>query len=374
MSEARAWAEVDLDAVAHNVTVLRALVAPAGVVAVVKAEGYGHGAAPVAAAALDAGAVAIAVAISTEGVELRDAGIDARLLVLSEPRPDELAACVTFGLEPAVYTRDGIAGAAKVAAEHGRTLPVHLKVDTGMHRVGARPEAAVDLADRIAAESSLELASVWTHLAVADEPDDPYTAGQLERFDAVLAELTAAGYHPPLVHAANSAGAMCHPAARRDLVRCGIAIYGIPPAPALAGLADLRPALSLKAVVSMVKVVAAAERLSYGLRHRFDADTVVATIPIGYADGVPRRLHAHGGEVLIGGRRRPIVGAVTMDQLMVACGSPGEPDLVAIGDEVVLLGQQGGDCITADEWAEKLDTISYEIVCGIGPRVPRIYI
>jgi len=380
MSEARAWAEVDLSAIQANVRMLASLCAPAGVIAVVKADGYGHGAVPVAAAALDAGAAALGVAIPAEGVELREAGIDARILVLSEPRPTEFHECVSWRLEPAVYTGGGIAAAAAAASD--RILPVHLKVDTGMHRVGAPPGEIVRLAKAIAAEPALSLASLWTHCAIADEPDDPFTSEQLARYDEVVAEVEAAGIAVPARHAANSAGALCHPAARYDLVRCGIAIYGIAPAADLAdrpGVRELVPALSLKAAVSLVKVVPAGDRISYGLAHRFERDTVVATVPIGYADGVRRRLHAAGGEVLIGGRRREIVGVVTMDQLMVDCGSPTDRSdadgvIPTAGDEAVLIGAQGNERITADDQAALLDTIGYEIVCAIGPRVPRRYL
>jgi alanine racemase len=382
MGDTRSWVDVDLAAIEHNIGVLRRAVAPAGVVAVVKADGYGHGAVPVAAAALDAGAAALGVAIAAEGVELRDAGLDGRVLVLSEPRPRELAECAAFGLEPALYTLEGVAAAAKAAADHGRRLPVHVKVDTGMHRVGATPADAVRIVEAAVAEPSLELASVWTHCAVADDPDDPYTAEQLARYDAVLAELAAAGVRVPWRHAANSAGALCHREACYDVVRPGIAIYGIPPAPGLRGrcaaVDELRPALSWRARVSFVKTVAAGERISYGLRHRFERDTVVATVPVGYADGVARRWYDVGGEVLVGGRRRRVVGVITMDQLMVDCGPPdgrSEADgpLPTVGDEVVLVGRQGDAVLSADDWAARLGTISYEIVCGIGPRVVRRY-
>jgi alanine racemase len=378
VSEARAWAEVDLGAVGHNVGLLRKEAAPAEVLAVVKAGGYGHGAVPVAGAALDAGATALGVAIAEEGVELRDAGIVAPVLVLSEPRASEFAECAAFGLEPTVYTAAGARVAAGAATAHGHVLRVHLKVDTGMHRVGADPAEAVDLADAIAAEPSLELASVFTHCAVADEPDDPFTGEQLARFHDVLRALADHGHRPPVRHAANSAGALLHPTARLDLVRCGIAVYGIAPAPGLddrsPAIGELRPALSLKASVAFVKEVAAGERVSYGLRHRFERDSVVATLPIGYADGVPRRLHELGGEVLLGGRRCPIVGVITMDQLVVDCGAAGAVAPPSIGDEAVLIGEQGGDRVTADDWAGALGTIAYEIVCGIGPRVPRVYV
>jgi alanine racemase len=383
VGDTRTWADVDLDAVAHNVGVLRRTVDPAAVVAVVKADGYGHGAVPVAAAALDAGAAALGVAIAGEGVEQRDAGIDGRIVVLSEPRAAELPECVAFGLEPALYTAEGVAAAAKVAADHGRRLPVHVKVDTGMHRVGVRPADVPALVASIVAEPALELASVWTHCAVADEPDDPYTAEQLARYDEVLAALVAGGDEEPKRHSSNWGAAEWNPAARYDLLIAGIAVYGIAPSPDLLGgrfpaVDELRPALSWKARVSFVKVVGAGERISYGLRHRFERDTVVATVPVGYADGVARNWFAVGGEVLVGGRPRRVVGAVTMDQLMVDCGPPdGRTDADGrrpdVGDEAVLIGSQGDVALTADDWAERLGTIAYEIVCGIGPRVVRRY-
>jgi alanine racemase len=209
-----------------------------------------------------------------------------------------------------------------------------------------------------------------THLAIADEPDDPYTAAQLDLLDAVSGELAYAGLTPPVVHAANSAGAFAHQRARRSFVRAGISVYGLTPGPGVSHLTgELRPALSLKTRVSHIQRVRAGDRISYGLRHRFAADSTVATLPLGYADGVPRRLSSTGGEVLVGGRRRPIVGVVTMDQLMVDCGD----DLVSSRDEAVLIGAQGDERITADEWAERLGTISYEITCGLSPRVPRHY-
>jgi alanine racemase len=364
-----AWAEVDLDAVMANVALLRDRVAPAAVWAVVKAGGYGHGAVPVARAALAAGAEGLCVALLQEGAELRRAGISAPVLVLSEQPPELAPDLVALGLVPTVYTRAGVALVADaVRAAWLPPYPVHLKVDTGMHRVGAAPDDAGALARTIADSPDLVLDGCFTHLAVADEPDDPYTAWQLERFDAVLADLASAGISPRLVHAANSAGGLAHAAARRSLVRCGIGIYGIAPGPGVAGpAAGLRPALSLHARVSQVKRLPAGARLSYGLRYRLAADATVATVPIGYADGVSRRLSSTGGEVLVGGRRRPIAGVVTMDQLMLDCGD----DEVAVGDEVVLLGRQGDEEISAAEWADRLGTIGYEIVCGIGARVPR---
>jgi alanine racemase len=365
-----AWAEVDLGAVAHNVQLLSDLVAPARLCAVVKADGYGHGAVSVARAAIESGARALAVALIEEGVILRDAGIEEPVLVLSEPPQEEFELAASFGLTPTVYTPAGVDAAARAAAASGHTMPVHLKVDTGMHRVGASPADAVALAAAVAACQDLTLEGVYTHCAVADEPDHPFTSEQLRRFDMVLTDLDRAGLRPRLVHAANSAAAVTRPESRFDLVRVGIAVYGLAPSPALAGAADLRPALSLKARVSMVKRVETGEGISYGHRYVFERDSVVATVPIGYADGVPRRLSECGGAVLVGGRRRRIAGVVTMDQLTVDCG---DDTGVAPGDEVVLIGCQGGESISADDWASCLGTINYEIVCGIGARVPRRY-
>ncbi|MCU1399955.1 MAG: alr [Acidimicrobiales bacterium] len=372
-----AWAEVDLAAIAHNIEVVRRTLVsdgttPAAVWAVVKADGYGHGAVSVARAALDAGAVGLCVALTQEGVALRDAGVSAPILVLSEQPAEDAAAIVAHALIPTVYTPAGITALDGAARGGAARVGVHLKVDTGMHRAGAQPAEAVAAADAIAGSAGLHLAGVFTHLAVADEPGAPSNTLQLDRFDEVLAALRAAGHEPPVVHAANSAATLTLPAARRDLVRLGIAMYGIEPGPEISRVCgELRPALSLHARVSLVKTVSAGEGVSYGLRHVFEREAVVATVPIGYADGVPRRLFGNGGEVLLHGRRVPIVGVVTMDQLMIDCG-----DLqVAVGDEVVLIGAQrgsaGSDAITAEEWAARLGTIGYEVVCGISKRIDR---
>lgn len=371
------WAEIDLDAIRHNVRALIGVAAAAELLAVVKANAYGHGAVPVARAAIEAGATWLGVALVEEGVELRDAGIDARILVLSEPIPAAAATVVARGLTPVVYTANGIDALAQAVADAGtgEPLPVHLKVDTGMHRVGCAPDAAIALIESIEARSELVLEGVCTHLAVADEPDNPYNNQQLDRFDALLSALHARSRVPPLVHAANSAGAIAHPRARFNLVRCGIALYGIPPSPALAGRVPLRPALALKAKVSHIKSLSAGESVSYGRHFTAASDTQVATVPVGYADGVPRNLGLVGGEVLIGGRRHRIAGSVTMDQLVVdlSSSSAGGP-AIAVDDEVVLLGGQGSETISAIEWAEKLGIISYEVTTRLGPRVPRVYL
>ena len=369
-----AWAEIDLAAVAANVTTLVDVAAPAAVCAVVKADGYGHGAIPVARTALAAGASWLAVAMAGEAAVLRAAGIDAPILLLSEPSPAERDAVVALGLRASVYSLPAIDGLAAAVGRAGAApLPVHLKVDTGMHRVGADPADAMGLASAVADRPELVMEGLWTHCAVADEPGHPFTDVQARRFHAVVAELAAAGVRPPLVHAANSAATLDQPGLRHDLVRCGITVYGLDPSAALRGRVPLRPVLTLAAEVSLVRVVPAGEGVSYGLRHRCLEDTVVATVPLGYADGVSRRLSEVGAEVLIGGRRRPMVGTVTMDQLMVDCGRPDADDPVQVGDEVVLLGGQGGLRIEVGEWAERLGTIPYEVVCAISSRVPRRY-
>ena len=366
------WADVDLGAVAANVAALRAVAAPAQLCAVVKADAYGHGAVPVARAALAGGADLLAVALVGEGIQLRDAGVDHRVLVLSQAAPHELEDLVRHGLEATVYTAAGVADLGAAGQERdpaGPPVRVHLKIDTGMHRVGAQPREALALTQAVIDHPRLQLASVFTHLAVADEPSDPFTNEQLRRFHTAVDGLIEAGVEVPVRHAANTAATIAHPAARLDMVRCGIGIYGLAPAPALAGAVDLVPALSLKARVSHVKRVEAGAGLSYGLRYRPESAATVATVPLGYADGVPRALGARGGQVLIRGRRHAIAGTVTMDQILIDCGDVP----VAVGDEVVLIGRQGDGFIPADEWAEMLDTINYEVVCGLSSRVPRRY-
>jgi alanine racemase len=329
---------------------------------------------PVARAALDAGASWLGVARVEEGIQLRDAGIDAPVLLLSEAPPWAADTVVEHGITPVVYTEAGIDAVAKAVAAAAGSVPspagVHLKIDTGMHRVGCAPEQAIALAEQIAARDEVYLAGVCTHLAIADDPADPYTGQQLGAFDRALRELAARGITAPIVHAANSAATLACPAARYDLVRVGIGVYGIAPADGFAPDADLRPALSLRARVTMVKSLPRAARLSYGLRYEMAQPGRVATVPAGYADGVPRNLGLVGGEVLIRGRRFPIAGVVTMDQLMVDAGD----EHVEVDDEVVLLGRQGDEEVTAHEWARRLGTIAYEIVTGIGARVPRRYV
>jgi alanine racemase len=360
------WVEVDLDAITHNASVIARAVAPAALCAVVKADAYGHGDVPAAEAALAGGARWLAVALVEEAVRLREAGISAPILLLSEPAPADAAQVVRWDLHPTVY-RPAFAAALSHAASAPH--PVHVKVDTGMHRVGADPDDAVALLQTVAADDHLVLEGLWTHLAVAEEDPD-FTGEQLRRFEAVAQRAQRAGIDVPILHAANTAGSLAYAQARFDLVRVGLGIYGLRPAPHIAPDVELRPAMSVVSRVAMLRRLPAGERLSYGRRRPLGSDATVATVPIGYADGVARRLSSAGGCVLIGGKRRPFAGTVTMDQIVVDVGD----DAVEVGDEVVLLGAQGGEEISADEWAARLDTISYEIVCDFGPRLPRRYV
>lgn len=372
-STPRAEAVIDLDAIGHNIAEIVNRVAPSAVWAVVKANAYGHGAEPVARRALAAGAQGLCVALVSEGVALRRAGVTAPILVLSPQAPDEIPAAVEAGLTMTVHDVDQVRHLAGCARDLGvGDVAVHVKVDTGMHRVGVAPHEVMDVVHAVIAEAPvLVWDGVFSHLACADLPEHDLTPHQIARFGDVLSEFERVGFDRPRAHLANSAGALAWPEAGHDLVRVGIAMYGIEPGPGVAHhCGTLRATLTLRSRVSMVKTVAAGLGVSYGWRTVLTRDTVVATVPIGYADGVPRRLSTVGGEVLIGGRRRPIVGVVTMDQLMVDCGDVD----VAVGDEVVLLGRQGPEVIRAEDWAERLGTIPYEIVCGISARVPRRWV
>jgi alanine racemase len=355
-------AQVDLTAIRDNVRALK----PDGVelMAVVKANAYGHGDVPVARAALEAGATWLGVALVEEGLALRMAGIEAPILVLSEAPAGSEAVAVAHRLTPSLFTPSGLRRLADAAP--GR-VAVHVKVDTGMHRVGVWPPEEAPGFVRDVTSAGLEVEGIFTHLA-RSEDDEVTTKLQLDRLGAVVDAVRSAGIVPRYVHAANSGGLIRHPEAHLDMVRAGIAIYGIPPAPGVGDGLGLRPALSWRSSVGSIRRLDAGERLSYGHRYELDDPAWVATVPVGYADGYPRRAWSTA-EVLVGGRRRRIAGTVTMDQLMIDCGD----DRPAEGDEVVLLGRQGDEEVTAWELAEHAGTVGYEIVTRIGTRVPREY-
>ena len=366
-----AWAEVHTGLISHNVAIVAQRTAPVQVWAVVKANGYGHGAIQVATAALAGGATGLYVAIVDEGVALRRAGITAPILLLSE-QPAELADLIIgYQLTATVATTRGAAVLAASAAAADQTIKVHIKVDTGMHRVGVAPNETVSLASFISSYESLTIEGVYTHFAVADNPSHLANAAQLSAFNTVLENLSSRGINPPLIHAANSAAALANEPSRFTMVRLGIAMYGLRPGAGVADLcAGLIPALSLKARVSAVRWVEAGEAVSYGLVRPLTKGSLIATVPIGYADGVPRALGRTNIQILLNGVPRTIAGTITMDQLMIDCESDSS---VMVGDEVVLIGKQGEHSVTADDWAEALGTIGYEIVCGISPRIFRRY-
>jgi alanine racemase len=357
------WVEVDLDAIRHNVRALKP--ESSELMAVVKANGYGHGDVEVARAALEAGATWIGVALVEEGLRLRTAGIEAPILLLSEPAPGAERAAIDAALTPSVYSEDGIARLS--AAADRDPISVHVKVDTGMHRVGIwPPEEAAPFVDRVAS-AGLVPEGLWTHFARADD-DEVTTKEQLARFQDVVDDVRRRGHRPSVVHAANSAAAILYPDAHFDLVRVGVALYGIEPGPGVAAHLSLHAALAWRSAVSMVKRLPAGEAISYGHRYRVPAPTSIATVPVGYADGYPRLLSSRA-EALVGGHRVRVAGAVTMDQILLDCGDhPVEPR-----DEVVLLGGQGTETVTAEELARHAETIPYEIVSRIGERVPREY-
>ena len=358
------WVEVDLDAIRHNVREITHVVAPARFCAVVKADGYGHGDVPVAEAALEAGAEWLAVATVTEGLRLREAGIEAPILLLSEATPADAVVIVRHNLIPTAYSQRFLEALA--AAAQG-SLAVHVKLDTGMHRVGVDERTAAGLLGMVRDDARLTVGGIWTHFASAEDEAD-FTRGQAEQLRRFVAESSLES-EAPVVHAANSAGALLYPEARFDMVRVGLAMYGCYPSEPCRRVVELRPAMRVVSQVVHVRRLPAGARPAYGRIRALDRESTVATIPIGYADGITRRLAKIGGEVLIGGVRRPYAGVVTMDQIVIDMGD----DPVAVCDEVVLLGLQGDEEIDADEWAQHLDSVSWEILCGFGPRLPRRY-
>jgi len=369
MRETRA--EIDLGAIRENVLLACRLAGPAAqVMAVVKADAYGHGAAPVARTALAAGATWLGVAVPEEAVVLREAGIRSRILVLGPIAPEQAELVVDHGLDQCVSDPAQADALDRMARRRGRVVSLHLKVDTGMGRVGLPPREVRPAADHLARLPAIRLAGLMTHFADADADDPAFTQEQMARFEAAAQALREAGIADSLRHAANSAALLSHSASRLDMVRPGILLYGCPPRRGRRP-ADpaLRPALRLRTSITQVKDVRAGDSVSYGRTFVASRDVRIATIPIGYADGLPRLL-SNRGQALVRGRRASLVGRVCMDMTMVDVTALPE---VRAGDEAVLIGRQGDEEITADEVAELAGTISYEILCRIGPRVPRIY-
>ena len=360
---------IDLDAIRHNVGVMRSHIAGgAEFLAVVKANAYGHGAVPVARAALEAGADMLAVAIPEEGVELRRAAIDAPILVLGGAEPEAADAIVASRLTQVVFDEARIRALSAAGERLGMTAQVHLKLDTGMNRIGVRtPEEARALAALIDSLPGIELTGCFTHMATADEDDRAGTLAQIARFETLCAAIAQVHPAPITRHAANTACIFRYPQAHFDMVRGGIALYGYPPVPEAE---DLWPAMRWVTRGVYVKTIAPGERVSYGGTFEAKRQTRVMTVPVGYADGYSRGLSGKGC-VLVRGRRAPILGRVCMDQVMVdVTDIPG----AQVGDEVMLLGRQGEACIDAQELADWLGTISYEVLCSPSARVPRVHV
>ena len=371
----RSSARVDLGAIRANVQALARRVGGAQVMAVVKADGYGHGLLPSARAALAGGADWLGVAFLEEALLLRAAGITAPVLAWLTAPGEDLVPAVRAGVDLAVYSEAELAAVAAAAVAAGVGARVQLKIDTGLSRGGATAAdwpALCRAAARAQAGGDLRVTGVWSHLAHADAgPDHPVLLRQADRFAAALEVADRAGLRPDVRHLANSAATLTSPQTYYDLVRPGLAVYGLSPVPELGDPAHfgLRPAMSLRSHVALVKPVPAGSGVSYAHRYTTAADTRLALVPLGYADGVPRA-GTNVLEVLVGGRRHRIAGTVCMDQFVLDIGDAG----VAEGDEVVLFGSGDGGEPTAQEWAGRLGTIDYEIVTRIGARVPRTYV
>ena len=360
------WIEVDLSAIRHNVRRLREISA-VQVMAVVKANGYGHGLVEVGQAAVEGGATWLGVARVDEALSLVRSGIPARIMVLGYTEPERAAEAAMHGVRLAVYDRQVAQAYSLSAGQAGQVLHVHAKFDTGMGRLGHNPEDGVEFVHWLGEQPALRVEGVFTHLAVADEPENPVTLNQLSLFDALLAGLNNAGLRPELVHAANSAGTLYFPGARYNLVRPGISIYGLHPGEAAPLPEDFRPALSWKARLVSAKMLPPGHGIGYNFRYYTSRDERIGVAAVGYADGFRRRL---GNFALVRGKRVPVVGGVCMDQCMLQLD---EVPCACIGDEVVLIGKQGESRITAEEIGREWGTINYEVVCGLLARVPRIY-
>lgn len=365
------WLEIDLHALATNVAALRAHLADgASLYAVVKANAYGHGAAEIAHAVLDAGAAGLCVARAAEGLTLRSAGITAPIWVLGWVPKEQARYCVDAGLTLTVNSDSMLAAVSRAAA--GQRVPVHVKVDTGMSRFGLLPQEVLPFVRRLTAYPSLEFEGVWTHLASADEAEFAPTEEQMARFQEVLDDLRAAGLAPRLCHTVASAGLLRHElrAFHFDVVRAGLAVYGLLPGEAIDWPISVEPVLTWKARVARVRRLPAGTPISYGGTYVTPHPMRVALVPVGYGDGYPRIL-SNRGHVLIHEKRCRILGRVCMDNFVVDAEPVPE---VREGDEIVLIGRQGDEAITADELAGLLDTINYEVVTQILDRVPRIVV
>jgi alanine racemase len=360
---------VHLDRLAHNVRLLGELAQGRPLWPAVKANAYGHGAALVARALGDLGCRTLCVAHVAEALALREAGVEATFVVLSAPLPEQAEACVTGGIEPVVCTEEAARALAACAAANGREVLVHVKVDTGMGRIGIAPSEAPGFLALCAGLRGIQVRGVMSHLPSADEADKRFSLEQIAMFERLRAQVDPE--RRLLFHLANSAAVLDLPGSLFDVVRPGISIYGLHPSSEIANprARELRPVLEWYSRISFLKEVPAGTGLSYGHAYRTERPALIATLPVGYGDGLSRRL-SDRAEVLVGGVRCPLVGRITMDQCLVDVTAL--RGRVSLGDDVVLMGRQGDEEITADELAERLDTIAYEVVTALSARVPRI--
>ena len=368
----RAWVEIDLGGLSFNVHQLRSLLSPrTELMAVVKADAYGHGAVTVAQTVLQSGANWLGVATVPEGIQLREAGIKAPILILGATHTlEQIHAIAHWKLQPTLCSPKQalIFSDTLEAIKFTDSIPVHIKLDTGMSRLGTNWQQAGEFVQLVQRLPHLEIKSIYSHLATADSLDPQVMIQQHQRFEEAIAQIKALGIEPPCLHLANSAATLADPALHYDMVRVGLAVYGLSPAVHLRSRLDLKPVLQLKARVTHIKTIKAGTGVSYG--HQFIAphEMRLAVVGIGYADGVPRNLSGKM-QVLIQGRRVPQIGAITMDQLMLDVSTL--PNIQE-GEIVTLLGEEGKEKISADDWAEQLNTISWEILCGFKHRLPRV--
>ncbi|MCE5315438.1 MAG: alanine racemase [Armatimonadota bacterium] len=363
------YAEVDLSAIRNNVKAIRKRVGePVKIMPAVKANGYGHGAIQVSRACLDGGADALCVSSLEEGVELRDAGVDVPILTLGCLPVNAAQAMVDYGITSTVCEIDYANALSDAAVRLGKTTLVHIKIDTGMGRIGIRPNDTLDFARTLAALPNVLIEGMFTHFPCSDESDRSFTLGQIEAFRDTAIRLKRAGIEVPLLHTSNSGGILAFPEADFNAVRPGIMIYGYYPSDEVARSIPIREAMTLKTHITFLKNAERGTSISYGRTHVLKRKSRVATLPIGYGDGYPRLL-SNKGEAVVRGTRVPLIGRVCMDQCMIdVTDVPG----VGVGDEVTLYGG-GYDFLSVSHIAEKVGTISYEVLCNIGQRVPRVY-
>jgi alanine racemase len=369
----RAWVEIDRAKLAHNVRQLKSLLAPTtALMAVVKADAYGHGSIEVAKTVLEAGATWLAIATVPEGIELRQAGIIAPILLLGAANsPEQMQLIAEWDLQPTIVSLEQ---AQQFQTHLAQPIAVHLKIDTGMSRLGIPWQKAAESCEAILQLSKLQIASIYSHLATPDELDTSFLAMQQQRFATIVNSLRPLFEQLPILHLANSAGLLVDPALHYDLVRPGLALYGLCPAPHLATKVALQPVMSVKARITQIKNIPVGTGVSYSHRFVAQRDSTIAVVGIGYADGVPRRL-SNQLEVLLHGQRVQQIGNITMDQIMIDITdlSHGHSN-VEVGDVVTLLGGDKSTRITADDWAALLETISWEILCGFKHRLPRLLV